>query len=448
MSPLSPRPRLVRGTALAVAALAATLLARSARADLDAYVRRPEPHFTWRLERKESRPEGTLYAVRMTSQVCQGIPWEHHLHVYQPTGASPAATLALMNTGGDPDERDIALGFDIARRMRLPFAVLYNIPNQPLLGGKVEDALIAETFLRYLRTGDETWPLLFPMVKGVVKAMDALQAFVRQEWGTEIRGFVVTGASKRGWTSWLTAVADRRVRAIAPMVIDVLNMAEQVKHQEASFGAPSEQIGDYVRTGLTRMITSPEGKRLLAMVDPFSYRERLELPKLLLNGNNDPYWTVDALNLYWNELRGERWVTYVPNAGHDLRERRADGSASLDRALDSLAAFVRCQVFGKPMPRLRWEHADANGRARLTVRCDPAPKSARLWLARSDTRDFRRSLWSEQSVRVTDGTVIGEIAPPEKGFLAFYANMQYEVDGVPLDLCTQIRVLAADANAR
>ena len=34
------------------------------------------------------------------------------------------------------------------------------------------------------------------------------------------------------------------------------------------------------------------------MVDPFTYRERLVKPKLLINGANDRYWTLDALDTF------------------------------------------------------------------------------------------------------------------------------------------------------
>src|SRR5205085_3793545 len=230
----------------------------------------------------------------------------------------PAATLLLWNQGGRASPGTIAFGLDLARKMGAPCAFLYGIPNQPLLGGKKEDALIAETFVRYLDTKDESWPLLFPMAKSLVKAMDALQAFADREWKAPVRSFIVAGGSKRGWTTWLTAAADPRVKAIAPMVIDTLNMRQQGPYQLKSFGAYSEQVRDYTARGLLPMADTPAAKRLWSMVAPYTYRDRLTLPKLLIHGANDPYWTTDALNLYWDGLKGDKWVLYVPNAGHKL----------------------------------------------------------------------------------------------------------------------------------
>lgn len=57
------------------------------------------------------------------------------------------------------------------------------------------------------------------MVQSVVAAMDAVQSYTSSR-GREIGSFVVTGASKRGWTTWLTAAIDERVKAIIPMVYD------------------------------------------------------------------------------------------------------------------------------------------------------------------------------------------------------------------------------------
>src|SRR5207248_8344071 len=147
------------------------------------------------------------------------------------------------------------LGLEFAKRTGTPVAVLYNIPNQPLYGGKKEDALIAETFVRFLEAGgkDEEWPLLFPMAKSVCKAMDALQEFSKEHFKQELKDFIISGASKRGWTTWLAGAADPRVRAIAPMVIDVLNMPAQMKHQLACYGKYSEMIHDYEERNLLPM---------------------------------------------------------------------------------------------------------------------------------------------------------------------------------------------------
>src|SRR5205085_4291061 len=108
----------------------------------------------------------------------------------------------------------------------------------------------------FLKTGDTTWPLLAPMAKSAVRAMDATQEATKKEWGLDIATFTITGASKRGWTTWLTGAVDDRAIAIAPMVIDMLNMSPHTKLQKESFGGKSsEQIDDY--NGLDEQINTP-----------------------------------------------------------------------------------------------------------------------------------------------------------------------------------------------
>ncbi len=409
----------------------------TARADVIDYVKKPDKAFSWKLKAKTPHADGTVYDLHLVSQEWQGIRWEHQLQVYLPTGVKPTTTLFLWNQGGKASAATIAFGMDLAKKLKAPVAFLYGIPNQPLLGGKTEDALIAETFVRYLKTKDADWPLLFPMVKSLVRAMDALQEFARQEWGVEVRHFVVSGASKRGWTTWLTAAADARVKAIAPLVIDTLNMQAQLPHQLRSFGKYSAMIGDYTRRGLVPMPDTPEARQLWRMVDPWAYRDRLKQPVMIINGANDPYWTTDALNLYWDDLKNPKWVLYVPNAGHNLQQRKEGG---LLRARSTLAAFAYYQIHGGQMPDLKWRHTDAGGKLRVTVTATPAPRAARLWVVRAPTKDFRRSTWEEQPATVTGGTVQGEVAPPADGFLAFFAELDYEVNGMVYHLSTQMRV--------
>lgn len=413
-----------------------------ARADLHEYVKRPESVFEWRLVEKKETPQGIVYDLQMTSQNWQNIVWKHQIQIYQPTGVEPNKTMLLWNTGGNASPANQAFALELAKRIKAPVAFLYNIPNQPLLGNKKEDALIAETFVRYLETKDENWPLLFPMVKSVVKAMDAIQEFSKKEWNQPVEAFIVSGASKRGWTSWLTgATGDPRVKAIAPFVIDVLNMKKQGDHQLYSFGKYSDMIHDYTERGLLPMPDTKEALRLWGMVDPWMYREKLELPKLIVNGNNDPYWTTDALNLYWDDLKGDKWVLYVPNAGHDLRQK--DKPSPLDQvsqAANGLAAFVRHYTVNNPMPRLTWKHDDADGKLRIQVESSEPVKGARLWVAQAPTRDFREAKWIEKPAHVDSTRVVGLVDPPKEGCLAFYCELDYEIDGLPYHLSTQIRI--------
>src|SRR5207248_6188613 len=113
---------------------------------------------------------GSTYTLEMTSQTWQGIKWEHQIVVYLPEGVKPGDSMLLWNDGGQPDTLRSLIAFELSRRGQIPVAFLYGIPNQPLFDGKKEDSLIAETFVRYLKTEDESWPLLFPMVKSLVKA--------------------------------------------------------------------------------------------------------------------------------------------------------------------------------------------------------------------------------------------------------------------------------------
>src|SRR5262249_30488950 len=150
------------------------------------------------------------------------------------------------NTGGNGSNQETTVGTMIAKQSGGTVAFLFGIPKQPLYGGKTEDALVVYTWQKFLETGDESWPLHFPMAKSCLKAMDAIQEFAKSEKWEPINDFLVSGASKRGWTTWLVGASkDKRVKAIAPMVIDTLNVAVQIPHQLEAFGKPSEQVDDY-----------------------------------------------------------------------------------------------------------------------------------------------------------------------------------------------------------
>jgi PhoPQ-activated pathogenicity-related protein len=404
----------------------------AASAGLDEYVKKPDSAYAWTKTASQSLPAGTISTLALTSQVWQGITWKHELSVYEPRELKFKDAMLLFITGGDHNSKqsdgDHKQAFLLAHLCGARVGVLRQVPNQPLFEGKTEDTLIAETFVRYLNTGDEDWPLLFPMTKSAVRAMDALQAFGKQE-GKPVARFIVTGGSKRGWTTWLTGAVDDRVVAIAPMVIVMLNLDKQGPNQLKVWGKYSEQIHDYVERGLMEKTGSREGTKLWEMVDPYTYRSRLTKPKLLINGANDRYWTLNALDFYWDGLEGPKYLIELPNAGHGLDQNR-------EWALAGLGAFFRHTIGGQPMPKLSWSFVrGAGGESSLTIRANPAPIAARLWSAKSESRDFRESHWESAPLKASE-TISRYIPKVADGQLAVFGELEYMIDGLTYHLTT------------
>lgn len=409
-------------------------------ADLRDYVERPDAAYAWHVVESQrdgdaardaatrSRADGESVRIALTSQTWRGGDWTHTVHLTVPRERE--GTLALLFVGSGPVDAEAAA---LAARVRAPVAVIDSVPNQPLLGGKREDDLIAETFMRFLTTGEGDWPLLLPMVKSVTRAMDALQAFARTR-ELALSGFVVTGGSKRGWTTWLTAAVDPRVRALAPRVIDMLNIPAQMPHQLRSWGSYSEMLAPYTKPGLPSLIEHPQGRRLVALVDPYAYREGIVQPKLILLGANDRYWALDALNQYWDGLRGAKNVLYVPNAGHGLK----------DEALwqSSLVCFFRAVVGGRELPTPRMTTSVRDGQLQVQAQSSESASDATLWHAQAPTRDFREAAWQGVPMQAEGDAWRTTLALEPAAFNASFVTLRYARDGERCSLSTPVEIRA------
>jgi PhoPQ-activated pathogenicity-related protein len=436
---------------LAAGDVAAT---KPADGPLKAYVAKEDSSYHWTKRREGKLGKGTFVELTLTSQTWKNIVWKHQLFLYRPS-QTKNATQGLLVIGGSswrPElEQPIATGApldfnergvqqveklaDLAEHLQTPVAVLMQVPEEPIFGGLVEDQIISYTFAQFFLTNDAEWLLLLPMTKSAVRGMDAVQEYCHKEWSLDVRNFTVTGASKRGWTTWLTAAIDPRVNSLAPMVIDTLNFEPQTKHQLETYGKFSEQLRDYSEKGLQGFLGTERGKRLQSIVDPYSYRATIKQPKFILLGTNDRYWTLDALNLYWDDLQGEKYVCYTPNSGHGLND-----PARIAGALNALH-FEACDA--KPLPKLSFKYADGNEKTTLRVQSDIKPREVRVWTATSDTRDFRDSKWESHPAAADGDGYSFDAAQPAKGFSALFGEAVYDFDGLPLFLSTNVKIVAA-----
>ncbi|HOJ94663.1 MAG TPA: PhoPQ-activated protein PqaA family protein [Fervidobacterium nodosum] len=322
---------------------------------------------------------GKLFILDMKSQIWRGIEWNHKVVIYVPKKLLYKSEAILFVSGSAPKniigEANKYLG--IAELVGALLIILFDIPNQPLFGLR-EDALIAYTFAKYFETQEEDWPLLLPMVKSVISTMDCTQDFLKSQ-GIKIEKFLVTGASKRGWTTYLTGAVDNRVLGIVPIVYDNLNMREQMKKQLEYYGTFSEQIRDYTKYGFTEMVAkSEEVPELVKLVDPYYYE--INVPKLIIAGTNDPYWVVDSSELYFYDLSEPKYVRFIPNDVHNLKNTMEVFSAIR-------TFFILCVE--RKLPDFSWEMLNDG----IKIFVHDEVEYVKGWYATSEILDFRKSKW-------------------------------------------------------
>jgi PhoPQ-activated pathogenicity-related protein len=401
---------------------------------LQRYVQTRDKDFSWEVKEEFESDGINVALIRLTSQKWREYPWVHQLTIISPDDMDSDAALLFITGGSNKDGEPRWQGRDnellkimsmIAAKNRALVAIISQIPNQPLYDDLTEDALISFTLHNFKSDRDFTWPLLFPMTKSTIRAMDAVQLYSKRELKHRISRFVVSGASKRGWTTWLAGSQDPRVVAIAPMVIDVLNMPVNIPYQKEVWGDYSIQIEDYVKLGIAQDLNTAEGRELTTMIDPYSYRAHLTMPKMIIIGTNDEYWPVDAVKKYFNDIPGENYIHYEPNVGHGL----GDGVG----AMKALSAFFNIVINNGRHPACEWQVSSDTIKTELTVKASPELKKAMLWICDSPDRDFRDNQFISSDIESGSSPEIRiKVDHPDSGYRAFYIELVYPdpVDGV------------------
>lgn len=458
---------------------------------LEKYIALDDGAFKWELV-KSTRIDGPVFgswhALRMTSQVWRSkdevnIPeWTHWVSIWVPDRLVSDKPILFIGGGrrkSDPPA-DPPLELQRLATAGAIAVTISNVPSQPLrLNGdpadRNEDALVARTWVNAIQTGDPTWIARFPMVKAAVKAIDTTEQFLAKhpQEKASFNGkplnkdfkpgpFLVAGGSKRGWTTWLTGAVDKRVGAIAPLVIDMLDLPAQMRHHHAVYGFWSPALNDYIETGFTDRFLKADGAvdpglaAVLAHDDPVHWLSRVgSKPKYIINATGDEFFLLDSSQFYEGKLPQPWRLRYQPNCGHSLK----DSSAVAD-----LIAFYRAWAAGSALPTLDWSVQPAEsaggsggggggggGGLRLTLTSSSAPIAARLWSTQNKSaRDFRFNqigkAWTSTDLspsnaeRTQHQTIL---RPPTSGYAAYFVECQYAMpDGLPpLTFTTRVFVL-------
>jgi PhoPQ-activated pathogenicity-related protein len=416
---------------------------------LDRYVAKPDPAYKYTLVQTTPGEGYTTYVLDMVSQTwlttaeVDRPEWRHWVTIIKPTNVKHS-TGFLMITGGasnsKPPAQPPANLTQMAVETGTVVTELRMVPNQPVTfagetKGRTEDSLIAYSWDKYLKTGDEKWPARLPMTKSAVRAMDAVTSFCASDQGgkAKVDKFVVSGASKHGWTTWATAAVDKRVVAIVPIVIDLLNVEASFEHHWKAYGFWAPAINDYVEQKIVDWTGAPQYKALMAIEDPYSYRDRLTMPKYIVNATGDQFFLPDSSQFYFDDLKGEKHLRYVPNSEHSMRGTDA---------AQNVAAFYEAFLNNTPRPKISWTFAKDGS---IHVKAPGEPVAVKLWQASNPkARDFRVDtigrIWKDSDVQARKkGEWVATVKQPDTGWTAYFVEVTYPGKN-PLKVTTAVRI--------
>ena len=223
----------------------------------------------------------------------------------------------------------------------------------------------------------------FPMAKAGVKAMDTVQQWAKKNQQMDIEQFVIAGASKRGWATWLVGAVDDRVIGIAPIVMDMLNLPKGVAHMWKAYGGWTFAFEDYWELNITKYVNEPGMVKLAKQIDPLQYKSNLTMSKLVIDSTGDEFFMPDDDHYWWGDLEGETLRMMVQNAEHSM----ATGILEL---ITGVEAWYWGLLTDTPRPQFTWSIANDTGI--INIQASTKPHKVVLRFATtfgSKRRDFR-----------------------------------------------------------
>jgi len=423
------------------------------------YVHTDDGQFSWTEYDSTVQTGYTTYYLNMTSQrwydeTFTNRPiWWHYVAVHVPDVVRYPDSGFLFVGGNNNNNPPPDFGNNHLRRMGefaaatgIVAAVLFQVPNQPTIFEndgfpRTEDDLIAWTWKRFYdeqHVGIHNPQVLarMPMCKASVKAMDAVQQIVKQKRDVDIEQFMIAGESKRGWTVWLTAAIDERVIAVAPVVLSCLNMVENFHHYYRAFGGWPWVMIDYWRFGIMGLLDTPEMIEMQKIIDPYYYIDYLTMPKMMISGASDEFFSLDDYDYFYRDLVGEKYLWFLENSGHNVA-----GGPLGEEYWVMLQTFYLSVLQAHEKPVLDWIKTHSETGGSIVVLTPSTPLSISAWSApsvRPNRRDFRLSELGDTGVEATNitwtqsavedlgsGYYRATFDNPAEGYLCFFIKMTF-----------------------
>ncbi|CAI5765836.1 Hypothetical predicted protein [Podarcis lilfordi] len=381
---------------------------------LDDYVKQHDPHYSYTLKNKEDRPDVTIYTLNMTSlkwlddSEVDATVWWHELTIVVPQNPKMTNLCLLMIGNGRNDDvpqpMDLRVDEAIMTAKSAGFctAILRQIPNQPITYHKIpmqeckngiEDYAVFCSWRKFIidKMAQPDVLIQFPMVKATVRAMDTITAFLQKESAGKlnIAKFMLTGGSKRGWTSWLAAAVDERVVSFAPLVFDLLNIIKSWHHQYRAYCGWTFAWRHIHELKITQKLDTPRFKILTSHVDPLAYNERyINKPKYLIIAAGDEFFPLDDSHHFFNELSGAKYFRATPNNDHLMTR---DPSIKISIAMSVISFFLNT-ILNLKMPQISWKRTETKAAGIIELYTDMEPSAVKCFFSNtlgSERRDFR-----------------------------------------------------------
>jgi len=295
-------------------------------------------------------------------------------------------------------------------------SIVNSVPNQPVhfyndptFKRRQEDDVIAWTWRTFLDSPEPSDPTVIermPMTKAAKRALDTITAVAKLRVPeSNVQKFIVTGASKRGWTTWSLAAVDKRVVAIAPQVFSLLNMENGTlfQHNQNMDGAWSFAFRPYWSVNLTREFYNLKTRRIYEVEDMIYYKERFTIPVLSIGATGDEFFLLDDFLWWWDDIPDPKWLMMLPNAEHSMAPHYVQIAQTIKQFAISVAENI-------PMPKVSWTMGETSTGGYVRFVTDPPPLSLKAFWAvtqQNDTRrDFRLFILNEETGETVPHAVV------------------------------------------